>query len=295
MKFTKMHGAGNDYIFIDARDSQLNIADWPTLARNMSDRHFGVGGDGIILILPSEVAHLKMRMFNADGSEGEMCGNGIRCFAKYAIERDIARPDGLSIRVETLAGIRVITPVMEQKKVVRARVSMGKPQLEPEKIPVVLTTPASERAGKAVVNYPVDIGGTSLKLSFVSMGNPHAVAFIQQPVDEFPLHAIGPQVEHLRMFPRRVNFEVVNIESRGHLSARVWERGSGETMACGTGACAIGVAARLLGLTDDTVDITLPGGMLNISWDGEGEVYLEGDAVEVFEGEWTGKTEEQQG
>ena len=283
MKFTKMHGAGNDYIFLDARDTD---ADWLSLSRTMSDRHFGIGGDGIILVLPSKVAHLKMRMFNADGSEGEMCGNGIRCFAKYVIERSIAQPDDSGLRVETLAGVRTIVPVMEKGKVVRARVAMGVPQFELEQVPVVLEHAAAETVGKAVVNYPLDIDGQSLNLSFVSMGNPHAVAFIQQPVNDFPLHTIGPQVEHHPMFPRRVNFEIVNVELDGRLTARVWERGSGETMACGSGASAMCVVSRLLGTTEGSVDITLPGGTLNTSWDGEGEVYLEGDAMEVFEGEW---------
>ena len=294
MKFTKMQGAGNDYIFIDARDPKLNDADWPALSQAMSDRHFGVGSDGIILILPSDAAHLKMRTFNADGSEGEMCGNGIRCFAKYAIERGIAQLDESGLQVETLAGTRTIVPVMQEQsalggiegKVVRARVAMGAPLLEPNEVPVLLNSGLGEKLGKAVVDYPLEIGDTTLKLSFVSMGNPHAVAFIQQPVDEFPLHTFGPLVEHHTMFPKRVNFEIVNVEDNKRLKARVWERGSGETMACGTGACAIAVASRLLGLTDNSVDITLPGGTLKISWDGTGEVYLEGDAIEVFEGEW---------
>ena len=284
MKFTKMQGAGNDYIFIDGHGID---ADWPALARAMSDRHFGVGGDGIIVILPSQVAHLKMRMFNADGSEGEMCGNGIRCFAKYAIERDIARPEPSGLRVETMAGTRTVIPVMEGNVVVRARVAMGAPELEPDKVPVVLPVGTLENPERPVLNYPVEIGNARLKLTFVSMGNPHAVAFVQEPVDEFPLHSIGPLVEYHPMFPRRVNFEVVNPVGNGRLKARVWERGSGETLACGTGACAIAVASQLLGMANDRVDITLPGGTLNIDWDGEGEVYLEGDAVEVFEGEWS--------
>ena len=283
MRFTKMQGAGNDYVFIDARSIE---ADWASLSKQMSDRHFGVGGDGIILILGSEIAHLRMRMFNADGSEGEMCGNGIRCFAKYAIERGIAETDGSGLRVETLAGVRTVVPLMEGRRVVRARVAMGAPVLEPEKVPVSLLGSAEERVGKAVVNYPLEIGSTDLKLSFASMGNPHAVAFIEEPLDEFRLHTIGPQIERHYLFPSRTNFEVVNVKDRGHLEARVWERGSGETMACGTGACAIAVVSRLLGLTGDDVDITLPGGTLKITWDGEGEVYLDGDAIEVFEGEW---------
>jgi diaminopimelate epimerase len=223
-----------------------------------------------------------------------MCGNGIRCFAKYAIERGIAQLDESGLQVETLAGTRTIVPIMQEQsalggiegKVVRARVAMGAPLLEPNEVPVLLNSGLGEKLGKAVVGYPLEIGDTTLKLSFVSMGNPHAVAFIQQPVDEFPLHTFGPLVEHHTMFPKRVNFEIVNVEDNKRLKARVWERGSGETMACGTGACAIAVASRLLGLTDNSVDITLPGGTLKISWDGTGEVYLEGDAIEVFEGEW---------
>ena len=284
MKFTKMHGAGNDYVFIDARS--MEDANWRKLSRAMSDRHFGVGGDGIILIMPSDVAHLKMRMFNADGSEGDMCGNGIRCLTKYAIERGIAQPDGSGLRVETNVGIRTITPVMEDGKVVRARVAMGPPRFAARDLPVVIPKDPVQKLGQRALIYPVQIGRTSLKLYFVSMGNPHAVAFIKQPVDELPLHVVGPQVEKHPMFPNRINFEIVNVEGPGHLKARVWERGSGETMACGTGACAIGVTARLLGLMQDVVDITLPGGTLTITWDGEGEVYMEGDAVEVFEGEW---------
>ena len=286
MKFTKMQGAGNDYIYIDSRDLNLEKTDWPSLSRAMSDRHFGVGGDGIILILPSEAAHLRMLMFNADGSEGEMCGNGIRCFAKYAIERGIVPPDESGLRVETTSGVRTVVPLMEGKNVTRARVAMGAPELDPDKVPVMVGAASVDRVGGAVVDYPLEVDGTSLKLTFVSMGNPHAVAFLEEPVDRFPLHHIGPLVEHNPMFPKRVNFEVVNVEDRRRLKARVWERGSGETMACGTGACGIAVASRLLGLSDGVVDITLPGGVLNISWDGEGEVYLEGDAVEVFEGEW---------
>ena len=284
MRFTKMQGAGNDYLFIDARSLE---ADWPALSRSMSDRHFGVGSDGIILILPSNRAHLKMRMFNADGSEGEMCGNGIRCFAKYVIERGLAHPDGTSLTVETLAGVRSVAPITEGGKVVAARVAMGVPELHPQEVPVSLPSPPSQTVGEAAVNYPLGVNGTSLLLTFVSMGNPHAVAFMDESIDRFPLHAIGPQVEHHSMFPRRVNFEIVNVLDSASMKARVWERGSGETMACGSGACAIAVAARLLGRSTGPIDINLPGGTLKVAWDGEGEVYLEGDAVEVFEGDWT--------
>ena len=285
MRFTKMQGAGNDYLYIDARSID---ADWPSLAREMSDRHFGVGGDGIILILPSRVAQLRMRIFNADGSEGEMCGNGIRCVAKYAVERGIVQLNGSGLLVETDAGVKTVEPRLEGDRVVGARVAMGKPELDPELVPVVLNNPSAERIREAVVNYPVTIGETCLKLSFVSTGNPHAVAFIDQPVDRFPLRDIGPQIEHHPMFPKRVNFEIANVLDRSHIKARVWERGSGLTLACGSGASAIGVASHLLGLTDEVVDITLPGGNLRVTWDGQGDVYLEGDAVEVFEGEWGG-------
>ena len=280
-----MQGAGNDYLYIDARSID---ADWPSLAREMSDRHFGVGSDGIILILPSRVAQLRMRIFNADGSEGEMCGNGIRCVAKYAVDRGIAQLDGSGFLVETGAGVKTVEPRLEGDRVVGARVAMGKPELDPEGVPVMLNNPSAERIGEAVVNYPVTIGETRLKLSFVSMGNPHAIAFIDQPVDQFPLRDMGPQIEHHPMFPKRVNFEIANVLDRSHIRARVWERGSGLTLACGSGASAIAVASRLLGVTDETVDITLPGGDLMVTWDGHGDVYLEGDAVEVFEGEWGG-------
>jgi diaminopimelate epimerase len=282
MKFTKMHGAGNDYIYIDARNMD---EDWPALSRAMSDRHFGVGGDGIILILESDIADLKMRMFNADGSEGEMCGNGIRCFAKYAIERRIVpRPEN-GLKIDTLAGVRTVVPIYNGDRVSGARVSMGLPKLDPKDIPVDLD-PAMGPARGPALKYPIQPGDFRLFLTFVSMGNPHAVTFLDQPVGEFPLHNIGPLVEGHPMFPRRVNFEIVNLKDEGRLAARVWERGSGETMACGTGACAIAVASRLLGYTGDKVDITLPGGTLTIEWDGEGEVYLEGPAEEVFSGEW---------
>ena len=283
MRFTKMEGAGNDYIYVDARSREQ---DWPELSRRMSDRHFGIGGDGLILIADSEVADLKMVMFNSDGSQGEMCGNGIRCFAKYAIERDIAASSGDGLTVETLAGIRTVTPTYDGSRITGARVAMGAPILTPAEVPVALPNAHPELVEGPVLGYPFTMDGFDLPLSFVSMGNPHAVTFIDQPVEEIPLHNIGPLVEGHPMFPRRVNFEIVNRNDDGNLTARVWERGSGETMACGTGACAIAVASRLLGYTGDSVDITLPGGTLTIDWDGEGEVFLEGPAQEVFSGEW---------
>lgn len=283
MRFTKMHGAANDYLFIDAH--QLD-ADWPALAVAMSDRHCGVGSDGIILVLPSEQAQLRMRIFNADGSEGEMCGNGIRCFAKYAIERGLAEAKGVGLLVETLAGIRTVMPQVVDGNVVAARVAMGYPELRPEAVPVALDPPPRLAEGQALRDHPLHVGGKALALSFVSMGNPHAVAFIDEDVSDFPLHQVGPMVEHHPIFPRRTNFEIVNLARGPAMKARVWERGSGETMACGTGACAIAVAARLHGYDYDRFDVALPGGILTIEWDGQSEVYLEGPAEDVFTGEW---------
>jgi len=285
MKFTKMHGAGNDYLYIDARDHDDWGTDWSQLSRSMSDRHFGVGSDGIILIEDSGIADLKMRMFNSDGSEGEMCGNGIRCFAKYSIDRGLTTPASHGLEVETLAGVRTVVPIYDGDRITGARVAMGEPLLDPVDVPVSLD-PASGYPNGPVTGYQLAVDGVDLSLSFVSMGNPHAITFIDQPVGEFPLHTIGPKVEHHSIFPNRVNFETVNITGPGAMTARVWERGSGETMACGTGACAIAVSARLLGIAEGRVNITLPGGTLAIDWDGEGEVYLEGPAEEIFSGEW---------
>ena len=282
MKFTKMHGAGNDYVYVDARSQEQ---DWPELARRISDRHFGVGSDGLILIKGSDVADLKMSMYNADGSEAEMCGNGIRCFVKYAVDRTIVSSSNGSVSVETLAGIRNITPISACGTVTGARVSMGAPILTPDAVPVKLDA-AGEYGSGPVLEYPLEMDGYDLPLRFVSMGNPHAVTFIDTPVAEFPLLTVGPKVENHSIFPRRVNFEIVNVDNPTHLTARVWERGSGETLACGTGACGIAVASILGGHTDNTVSITLPGGTLKVDWDGQGEVYLEGPAEEVFSGEW---------
>ena len=279
MKFTKMHGAGNDYIYIDARQ---HSRDWPALAILMSNRHLGVGSDGVILLLASDRADIRMRMFNSDGSEGKMCGNGIRCLVKYALDLG-AVPSGTSpISVETLAGVLEVTPIWEGGEMVRASVGMGEPRLHPRDIPV--NAPGRE----LVMDYQLHVDGRELIINCVSMGNPHAVAFVEEPVDEFPLHEVGPLVEHNPIFPERVNFEIVNLVDSTRLKARVWERGSGLTMACGTGACAVAVAARLHGHIADSVVIDLPGGRLDVSWPGEGEVILEGPVAPVFEGTWPG-------
>ena len=277
MRFTKMHGAGNDYIFIDGRRLQR---DWPALSRAISDRHRGVGSDGLILALPSDRAHVRMRMFNADGSEAEMCGNGIRCLVSYAFARGIVPEDTSPVVVETMAGKRQVFPIWDGGRMTGARVDMGEPALAAGEVPVDL--PGRE----TVLDYPLEVNGYTFAIGCVSMGNPHAVAFLDNPVDELPLHEIGPLVENHPIFPERVNFEIVYPVSEHEVKARVWERGSGLTMACGSGACAIGVIGRLKGLTGNEVRVRLPGGELVVRWQGMGEVVLEGPIEEVFEGEW---------
>lgn len=278
MRFTKMHGAGNDYVYVDAR---FQKDDWPKLAVAMSDRHKGIGSDGLIILLPSDEADVRMRMFNADGSEGEMCGNGIRCFVRFGFAVDALDPDHNPVRVETAAGVLSVTPSWAHGEVTWASVSMGPPHLAPGEIPLAM-------AGKGpVVDHPVQVGDLQVPITAVSMGNPHAVTFMEQDVESYPLHEVGPSVERHPLFPNRVNFEIVNILSRDRLKVRVWERGSGLTQACGTGACAVVVAARLKGVVDDKVSVDLPGGTLGIHWTGEGDVTLEGPVAQVFEGEWT--------
>ena len=272
-----MHGAGNDYIHVDARGMDR---DWPSLAMAMSDRHWGIGSDGLILLEESRSASLRMRMFNADGSIGDMCGNGIRCFVRYALDRGIVPLDESPVSVETDAGVLTVTPLWEGDVMVRASVGMGEPRLRVEDIPVI--APGHD----VVADYRLDVDGHSIDISCVSMGNPHAVTFLEDPVDDVPLHELGPLVEHHPMFPKRVNLEVVNVLDSTRLRVRVWERGSGLTMACGTGACAVAVAARLHGYVGDETTVVLPGGELNVRWPGEGQVVLEGPVEEVFEGVW---------
>jgi diaminopimelate epimerase len=296
--FTKYQGAGNDYLFIDARNEQL---DWPNLAKAMSDRHFGVGADGIILAAPSQTsaAPVRMRIFNADGSEGEMCGNGLRCFAKFVIDRDLITGDRESLNVETGAGVLTVEPLWEASRIVGARVNMGDPILRALDVPVDPSqAEESEYAAldrdlvKNLGLVPEDLmfdaflyaNNTPIVGTAVSMGNPHFVSFLDTPVDDIPLERVGSLVENHAAFPKRVNWSVVNIRDRGHLVGRTWERGSGITLACGTGVSAVVVAARLHGLVDDHVSLEWPGGTLGITWPGHGPVILEGDAVEVFSG-----------
>ena len=272
-----MHGAGNDYVFVDARGLTM---DWPELSVAMSDRHTGVGSDGLILARQSERADLRMTMYNADGSEGEMCGNGIRCLVAFALTRGIVPAGKTPVTVETLGGDLEVTPAWENGRVGRATVGMGEPRVAVEDIPVIAPGHAT------LMDYPLEIDGETFRIGCVSMGNPHAVAFLDAPVDDVPLHDIGPKIEKHPMFPQRVNFEIVNVIDPGHVKVRVWERGSGLTMACGTGACAVVAIGHLRGLTKGDVTVSLPGGDLTVSWPGHGEVIMEGPIEEVFQGEW---------
>jgi diaminopimelate epimerase len=279
MYFTKMQGAGNDFVVVDAR--QIN-RDWPKLAVKVLDRHLGIGADSLIILLPSERADFAMRTFDGDGSEAETCGNGIRCVARYVLEKGLADPKAAELTIETMVAVNRVRMERKNGRVVKFWVNMGPPRLGAADIPVTL--PAGNNGG--IISYPVRVNGTELTLNFVSMGNPHAVHFCGGPVAEFPMSKIGPLVENLPVLPNRVNFEVVHILDSRHVEARVWERGVGETRACGSGSCAIAVASKLLGYTGRVLDIQLPGGVLNAEWNGSGEVVLGGPAEIVFEGSW---------
>ena len=283
MRFVKLHGAGNDYIYVDARESALagQSPEWSEVARRVSDRHFGIGSDGLILLRESNVADARMQMFNADGSEGLMCGNGIRCLVRFGLDTNALSARQKAFNIETASGVLNVRPIWSEGMMTRASVSMGAPRLGASEIPV--DAPGSDNR---VIDHPMTAAGHHLLLTCVSMGNPHAVTFFEDPVEDFPLTEIGPLVERHPMFPEGVNFEIVNIVDRAHIRVRVWERGSGITLACGTGACAAVVAARLHGLVDDEVAVELPGGELTVVWLGEGEVVMEGPVARVFEGDW---------
>ena len=276
--FTKMHGSGNDYILIDSRDRER---DWSKLAIAMCDRHFGIGADGILLVQPSDVADYRMRIYNPDGSEAEACGNGIRMFAKYLVEQGLTPPDTSEIKIQTLGAVGTVQVRRENGRINSVRASMGRPRLKPSEIPVALKEDID-----VVKAHPLSVNGRELALTCISMGNPHAVLFTDEPVDRYPLSEIGPLVQNHPFFPSRVNFEVVNVIDRKHVEVRVWERGVGETLACGSGACAVGVAARLHDVADSPLRVSLLGGDLTIEWDGEGEVYMTGPAEYVFTGQW---------
>ncbi len=276
MKFIKMHGAGNDYIFVDCFQESID-GDLPALAREISHRQFGVGADGLILIHPSDQADARMQMFNADGSEAEMCGNGIRCLGKYVYEQGISTRNPLA--VETGSGILSLQLELEAGRVSRVCVDMGEPVLEAGQIPTLLP-------GNPVVNSPLTIDGRQLEVTCVSMGNPHCVVFVDEATDELVLGS-GPQIEVDEHFPARVNVEFVEVISTGEVRQRTWERGSGETWACGTGASAVCVAGVLAGRTSRQLTNHLRGGDLELHWnEDDNHVYMTGPATEVFRGHW---------
>jgi len=278
LRFTKMHGLGNDYIFVNGMSERLPRVSLPRLARALSDRHFGIGADGLILVLPSRSAQFRMQVFNADGSEAEMCGNGIRMFARYVYEHGLTRDRELA--VETLAGVIRPRLMVRGGRVASVRVDMGEPRLERSEIPM------RGKPGR-VIGEALRVDGERYEVTAVSMGNPHCVIFVKE-VAEFPVARVGPAIERHRAFPRRTNVEFVQVLGRSALRMRVWERGAGETLACGTGACATLVAAVLNGKADRKATVHLPGGDLKIEWrESDNHVYMTGPAEEVFCGEIT--------
>lgn len=275
MKFTKMQGIGNDYVYVNCFEEKIENPS--ELAVKISDRHFGIGADGLIMINPSEKADFEMEMYNADGSRGEMCGNGIRCVGKYVYDHGMT--DKTEVSVETLGGIKYLNLNVENGKVRSVKVDMGEPVLVPSEIPAVCD-------GERAVDVPISVDGKEYRMTCVSMGNPHAVVYVDE-VKNFPLETIGPKFENHERFPNRINTEFVRVIDRKTAEMRVWERGSGETLACGTGACAVAVSSVLNGLTDPEVTVKLLGGDLFIQWDREkNRVYMTGPAETVFEGEW---------
>lgn len=274
MKFTKMHGCGNDYVYVDCTNDMIENPS--EVSKYVSDRHFGIGSDGLILICSSETADFRMAMYNADGSEGAMCGNGIRCVAKYVYDKGLTDKENISI--ETKSGIKELELTVEDGKVSLVKVNMGAPILKAKDIPVDVDT-------EKCIDSDINVDGKDYKITCVSMGNPHAVTFIDEDVKTFPIEKIGPKFENHPMFPDRVNTEFVQVLNRHEVNMRVWERGSGETLACGTGTCATVVACVLNGLTDDEVTVHLLGGDLFIKYDRENDtVWMTGPAVIAFEG-----------
>lgn len=293
MKFTKMHGIGNDYVYVNCFEE--TVENPSALAKAVSGRHFGIGSDGLILILPSKEADVRMHIFNADGSEAQMCGNGIRCVAKYVYEHGIARKEVLS--VETQCGIKTLQLYVKDGNVSKVKVNMGKPRLLRSEIPMV-------GANSQVINEPLQLntdistplsipplqrggerGGIVFNITCVSMGNPHCVIFVDE-VDSIPLPNLGPLIEKHKVFPERTNVHFVKVFTPKEVKMRTWERGSGETLACGTGASAVCVAGVISGRTDRNILAHLPGGDLEIEWAEDENVYMTGPATEVFTGEW---------
>ncbi len=277
MKFTKMHGLGNDFIFVDYFKTEIPDLDFSGLAIDLCDRNFGIGADGLVLVLASNAADARMRIFNPDGSEPEMCGNAIRCFAKYLYDRGLVLDNPLT--VETLRGVLTLEMQVEGGLVESVKVDMGEPILKPEHIPTTGT-------GDMVLNYPLIVDGKEFFVTAVSMGNPHCITFVEN-ASAVNLKEIGPKVETHDFFPRNTNVEFVQVVDRGHVMMRVWERGAGPTLACGTGACATAVACVLNDKTNRKVKVTVPGGDLFIEWGEDNHVHMTGPATEVFTGEIT--------
>ena len=281
MKFTKMQGCGNDYIYINGFEEKIAQERKPELVRKISDRHFGIGGDGAIFINPSDKADFEMEMYNADGSRAEMCGNGIRCVAKYVY--DFGLTDKTDISVISCGQVKHLQLFLRDGKVETVRVNMGAPILTAEDIPV---NPLPGREKQRIIDEPIKVQGKEYRMTCVSMGNPHAVVFLDD-VEHLDMEKIGPYFETHERFPKKINTEFVKVLDRHTVQMRVWERGTGETLACGTGCCATVVACILNGLTDNAVTVKLLGGEIRIEWDGaDGPVYMTGPAVSVFTGEF---------
>ncbi len=283
MDFTKMQGAANDFVMVDARNIKR---DWSKLAIAVCNRHLGIGCDSLIILQNSDKADFGMRTFDGDGSEAETCGNGIRCLARYVLEKGLVSPDTEEMTIETIATVNRVKLERKDGRVVKFWANMGKPRLAAAQIPATLKPGKDVAEVNGMLSYKVKVAGVDLALNLVSMGNPHAVHFSRERVADFAMSTIGPLVENLPVFPNRVNFEVARVLNRKQIEARVWERGVGETLACGSGACAITVASKSLGYTESKVDIKLRGGVLNAEWNGNGEVVLGGPAEKVFEGQW---------
>lgn len=283
-KFTKMQGCGNDYIYVNGFTGKIPQEEKTELVRHISDRHFGIGGDGVIFINPSSEADFEMEMYNADGSRAEMCGNGIRCVAKYVYDKGLT--DKTDISVISCGQIKYLQLFLKEGRVDTVRVNMGAPELRPERIPVTVAEAGMPLEKERIVNAPIIVQGKEYKMTCVSMGNPHAVIFLED-VTNLEIEQIGPYFENHERFPKRINTEFVKVLDKKTVQMRVWERGTGETLACGTGCCATVVACILNGLTDEKVTVKLLGGEIEIEWDREANlVYMTGPAVTVFEGEY---------
>lgn len=283
-KFTKMQGCGNDYIYVNGFTEKIPQEEKTELVRHISDRHFGIGGDGVIFINPSAEADFEMEMYNADGSRAEMCGNGIRCVAKYVYDKGLT--DKTDISVISCGQIKYLQLFLKEGRVDTVRVNMGAPELRPERIPVTVAEAGMPLEKERIVNAPIIVQGKEYKMTCVSMGNPHAVIFLED-VTNLEIEQIGPYFENHERFPKRINTEFVKVLDKKTVQMRVWERGTGETLACGTGCCATVVACILNGLTDEKVTVKLLGGEIEIEWDREANlVYMTGPAVTVFEGEY---------